>query len=242
MDRHSITKQALNDTTAEAVVAKKVEEQETVSKVSFDRLADRAEMQKQSSVAGSKAEAGTLPPATLQHIAGAILDDAKGLSETQHSGFHSDGLNRVATAKASGGVLRVLNLQLKPAELGLVTIKMRLSGDNLEMEIQAETEETAELLRNDAEKLSNLLRGSGYRPDVINIQSAEASSHDRSLFNRSQQGTQAQGQSFQQGAAGGQGESSRHREGQYQGTGSKIHHDTKEDPAAGGGRSGGIYL
>jgi flagellar hook-length control protein FliK len=236
--------QSIPDMTAEAEPTRRLEEQRLAGKVASDRTADPAdpaEMQKQSQAAGPKTDASSLPSSTLQHLANSIVDDAKGLSDPHRASFQQDGLNRVAMAKASGSVLRVLDLQLKPAELGLVTIRMRLAGDGLEMEILAENEETAELLRNDAEKLSNLLRVSGYRPDVINIQSTEATSHDRSSFHRPQQGSQ-EGQSFQQGAASGQGNSSRHREDRYGSGGAEARMDSKEDRRSGSSPSGGIYL
>lgn len=234
--------QILAVTAAETALGEAREEQGNASKVSLERMSDRAELQKQSSVGGTKIEGASLPSSTLQHLAGSIIEDVKGISESQQPSFQHDGLNRVAMARASAGVLRVLDLQLKPAELGLVTIKIRLSGDSLEMEIQAESEDTAELLRNDAEKLSGLLRASGYRPDVINVQSTEATSHDRSSFQRSQQGSQSQGQSFEQGAAAGQGNSSRHRDDRYGSGGSEALKDAKEGQASGSSISRGIYL
>jgi chemotaxis protein MotD len=226
----------------EADVAGRGEEQGTVKDVSSDRISNRSEMQKLSTIAGSKAEIASLPPSTLQHLAKSIIDDVKGVPEPQQPSFQHDGLNRVATARASAGVLRVLDLQLKPAELGLLTIRMRLAGDSIEMEIQAQSEDTAELLRNDAEKLTSLLRVSGYRPDVINIQSTEAASHDRSSFQRPQQGNQAQSQSFEQGAAAGQGNSSRNQGDRYGRGGSDIHKDGSEGLPSGGSHYGGIYL
>jgi chemotaxis protein MotD len=234
--------QALADMAVEAEATKRSDEQGIMKGASSGRASDRTELQKQSPIGASKPEAASLPPSTLQHLAKSIIEDVKGLSEPQQPSFQHAGLNRVATARASAGVLRVLDLQLKPAELGLVTIRMRLAGDSIEMEIQAQSEDTAELLRNDAEKLSSLLRVSGYRPDVINIQSTDAASHDRSSFQRSQQGTQAQSQSFEQGAAAGQGNSSRQQGDRYGRGGSEIHKDGKEGLPSGGSPTGGIYL
>ncbi|WP_162820235.1 flagellar hook-length control protein FliK [Microvirga calopogonii] len=234
--------QASAEIAADIEAAENGEDRGPVRAASPDRMIDRSDVQKQAPMTGVKAEPGSLPSSTLQHLAGSIIEDAKASSEIQQPSFQHDGLNRVATARASAGVLRVLDLQLKPAELGLVTIRMRLSGDSIEMEIQAQHEDTAELLRNDADKLSSLLKVSGYRPDVITIQSAETASHDRSSFHRPQQGSMAQGQSFDQGAATGQGQSSRHQGDRYGGSGPEIHPDGGEGSASGGSRTGGIYL
>jgi flagellar hook-length control protein FliK len=123
-------------------------------------------------------------------------------------------------------------------ELGLVTIKMRLSGDSLEMELQVEKQETADLLRNDAEKLSSLLRTSGYRPDVINIQIAESTNHDRNSLQRLQPG--AQDQNFQ-GNADGQNHSSKHH-GQPGRDEAETRNEPKHNRPAASSSSSGVYL
>jgi len=105
----------------------------------------------------------------IQRIADSIVADAKRSAPEASVRSHRPEYAIPTQVKASDGVLRVLDIQLRPAELGLVTVKMRLSGDTLEMELHASRSETADLLRKDSETLSNLLRTSGYRPDVITI-------------------------------------------------------------------------
>jgi flagellar hook-length control protein FliK len=216
----------------------KSDEEMSLDRVSLGRMADRAEVQKQTAPGLQKAEGGSLPAGTLHQMARAILDDVSEVSALQQPSFQGDGVHRVALARASGGVLRVLSLQLNPVELGLVTVKMRLSGDSLEMELQVEKQETAELLRNDAEKLSSLLRSSGYRPDVITIQIVESTNYDRDSFQRPHSG--AQDQSFQ-GNADGQNHSSRHH-GQYGQDETELRNEPKQNRTAGSSGSGGIYL
>ncbi|WP_238314039.1 flagellar hook-length control protein FliK [Methylobacterium crusticola] len=63
--------------------------------------------------------------------------------------------------------MRLLTLQLHPADLGAVVVRMRLQDGRLEMNLHAGREETAELLRRDGGALAELLRGAGYRPDVV---------------------------------------------------------------------------
>lgn len=214
------------------------DEEKSFDRISLGRMADRAEVQKQTAPGLQKAEGGSLPAGTLHQMARAILDDVSEASGSQQPALQGDGVHRVAVARASGGVLRVLSLQLNPVELGLVTIKMRLSGDSLEMELQVEKQETADLLRNDAEKLSSLLRSSGYRPDVINIQTAESASHDRNSFQRPQPGMQDQ--SFQ-GNADGQNHSSKHH-GPYGQDEAELRNEPKQNRIADSSGSGGIYL
>jgi flagellar hook-length control protein FliK len=213
----------------------KSDEERSFDKISLGRMADRAEVQKQTAPGLQKAEGSSLPAGTLHQMARAILDDVSEVSAFQQPSLQGDGVHRVAVARASGGVLRVLSLQLNPVELGLVTIKMRLSGDSLEMELHVEKQETAELLRNDAERLSSLLRTSGYKPDVINIQTAESSNHDHNSFQRPHSG--AQDQSFQ-GNADGQNHSSRHH-GRDE---AEIRNEPKQIRVDVSGSSGGVYL
>lgn len=111
--------------------------------------------------------------------------------------------------KPSENVLRVLSIQLHPVELGIVTVKMRLSGDQLEMELHAHNEETADLLRKDAEKLSGLLRTTGYRADIVTVhtmrtemlQQENSARQNDSWASQPQSGGSQQGQAGQQGSA-----------------------------------------
>lgn len=222
----------------EAALLREQDKEQGFNRIALNRMADRAEVQKQAAPGLQKADGGALPPGTLHQMARAILDDVSEVSGVHQPAFHGDGVHRVAVARASGGVLRVLSLQLNPVELGLVTIKMRLSGDSLEMELQVEKQETAELLRNDAEKLSSLLRTSGYRPDVINIQTAESTSHDRNSFQRMQPGSQDQ--SFQ-GNADGQNQSSNHHDPYGPGE-AESRNEPKQNRPVDGSSTGGIYL
>jgi flagellar hook-length control protein FliK len=221
---------------ADAPSVRRGDEETSPDSISLARMADRAEVQRQTASGLQKVDGGALPAGTLHQMARAILDDVSEVSSLQQPSFAGDGLHRVAVARASGGVLRVLSLQLNPVELGLVTIKMRLSGDSLEMELQVEKQETAELLRNDAERLSSLLRTSGYKPDVINIQTAEATNHDRNSFQRPHSG--AQDQSFH-GNADGQNHSSR----QHGRDETKTRNEPKQQSGTVGSSSaGGVYL
>lgn len=65
------------------------------------------------------------------------------------------------------GVLRVLKIQLRPAELGLVTVEMRLKDGRLEASLHASRPETADLLRRSASALGDLLSRSGCQADLV---------------------------------------------------------------------------
>jgi chemotaxis protein MotD len=182
-------------------------------------------------------EVHSLPGETLHRIASAVKLDLQSVENPSKA----TGAAQTVSVKASESVLRVLNLQLHPADLGAVTIKMRLAGDGLEMELHVEREETAQLLRSDTEKLSSLLRGSGYRPDTISIHVSDASFHDRSPTSRTQSDMEMQGHSFQHGGSS-QDERPRNRDKQYANVGAGHQRHADDDKAVGSRSTGDVYL
>lgn len=203
---------------------------------------------------GGKAAVGAAPvmqsetvdPATsaliLQRIASAVA------AESAKTEMQSGEAARVGQApasivlKPSEGVLRVLDIQLHPAELGVVTVKMRLSGEQLEMELHASSDETADILRKDSEKLSGLLRSSGYRADIVTIHvtAPDAAQQDALGGQRPQFGAQSQSGGFQQEQAGQEARARRSSDG-TDGTGHKTQNGP-DDVSAVGAHAGGVYL
>ncbi|QFU17672.1 flagellar hook-length control protein FliK [Microvirga thermotolerans] len=144
--------------------------------------------------------------------------------------------------KPSEGVLRVLSIQLHPVELGVVTVKMRLSNDQLEMEIHTPSEETADILRRDVDKLSGLLRTSGYRADLvtIHVMRVDPAQQESSIRQGEPWNTQPQSNGFQQGQSG-QHDGSR-RSLSEQGETSLQVRGNAEREGGGGHAASGIYL
>lgn len=203
---------------------------------------EKAEVLKSNSAEVAHADSQSLPPSTIHRLAQAMGAEIRVM--TAEAALHSSrvgGTSPNISIKASESALRILNLQLHPAELGTVTIKMKLAGDTLEMELHVEKEETAQLLRHDTEKLSALLRGSGYRPDVISIQVADGTGQDRSSAPKMQADMQFQGQSFSQGGAS-QDERSRSRDKSYVSAGAEQHNNAGDDNTMRSHNRGGVYL
>ncbi len=65
------------------------------------------------------------------------------------------------------GVLRVLKIQLRPTELGLVTVELRLKDGRLEASLHAARPETTDFLRRSASALGDLLSRSGCQADLV---------------------------------------------------------------------------
>lgn len=110
-----------------------------------------------------------LPAATLRQIADAVATGAASLPDPASVRAGAVAAAWSAAAQAEGP-LRLLTLQLRPAELGQVQVRMRLQDGRLEMSLRAEREETAELLRRDGGLLTALVREAGYQPDLVTVQ------------------------------------------------------------------------
>ncbi|MGX5777378.1 flagellar hook-length control protein FliK [Methylorubrum zatmanii] len=83
---------------------------------------------------------------------------------------------RPTALPAEAGPLKILTLQLQPAELGTVLVRMRLQDGRLEMNLRTSREETAERLRKEGGLLSGLLREAGYQADAVTIEAGGAGS------------------------------------------------------------------
>lgn len=95
--------------------------------------------------------------------------------------------------------VKVLLIQLQPADLGTVTVRMSLKEDVLELHIEASQQETAQRLQQDQDSLSKVLRSAGYLIDGVAIRVTEP---DRSLMPPSP-GSSTLSQSSYQGTTGG---------------------------------------
>lgn len=135
-----------------------------------------------------------LPITTLRHLAEAIAAEAPSAPVAPPGQPAKPG-------QMPEGPLRLLTIQLQPADLGTVTVRMRLQEGRLEVGMETGRHDTAELLRRDGGALSDLLRGAGYQADLVAIR---ASGADMAGGQPSQQGSGqgAQAQSQPQGQSG----------------------------------------
>lgn len=240
--QQDVTRYLLPQEAGTPVAEEQVEEQSLGKDQSLNATVERLETRKSAASNTVQSEGSSLPPATLQRLASSLRDEVRSMvNEAAEQAAPADRAFQMLSIKASDSALRILNLQLHPADLGVVTIKMRLAGDSLEMELHTEKEETAQLLRNDSEKLSALLRGSGYRPDAITIQVSGVADQDRVSTQRQQPDMQFQGQSFQQGGASQEGHS-QNREKQYASTRAELPNNRTEDRTLDSRTPGGVYL
>lgn len=202
-----------------------------------------------SQAADAKGEKDLLPSAdshiVMQRVVSAIQNEAKRAPLEQATSIsRHDTSAPMLTSKQSDGVLRMLDIQLRPVELGVITVKMRLSGDKLEMELHASREETAEILRKDSEMLSNLLRTSGYRPDMVSIHTSRTDmAQPDNLLGQRQSTTPDGAAQFgsSHGGEAGQNERSRDETDEYRSSGQGGQKNGADEIAA-NRSSGGLYL
>ncbi|MFC6790916.1 flagellar hook-length control protein FliK [Methylobacterium komagatae] len=137
---------------------------------------------------------GALPAATLRHLANAIATEAPSAPVAPPG-------QPAKLGQMPEGPLRLLTIQLQPADLGTVTVRMRLQEGRLEVGMETGRHDTADLLRRDGGALSDLLRGAGYQADLVAIR---ASGADMTGGQPSQQGSGqgAQAQSQPQSQSG----------------------------------------
>jgi len=108
----------------------------------------------------------------------------------------------------------VLKIELHPAELGLVTAHLRLSGEQLSIELKPETHDAYRRLSSDSEAIVKSLRGLGFEVDKVTIMQpsvavaattrADATASMTAVPGRDQSSFQPGNSSGGNGGAGGQ--------------------------------------
>ncbi len=134
-----------------------------------------------------------LPAGALTTLAAAVKDELRRVAEAGPAArVQAD----PAAAATPDGPLRVLRIQLKPEDLGTVTVELRLTNGQLETHLRASRPETAALLHRDTAILTDLLRQANYQAEVTVGQARPSDGGGSSG------GSSAQGQaSFSQGGA-----------------------------------------
>jgi flagellar hook-length control protein FliK len=135
---------------------------------------------------------------------------------------------------------KVLRIQLQPAELGTVTIRMSVKDNALRLDLEAGRGDTVRLIQRDQDALSTMLRSAGYLIDGMEVRLADQASAG---------GQSSMGQANSQ-AQGGQSGSSqqdnrswgeRHGREQPHDPFSQRGHGDDEQAGRTGGR-GGVYI
>jgi hypothetical protein len=111
-----------------------------------------------------------LPPVAalspVQQVAARIVIEAGAATE-------SPGEAGAVLTQGPGSAVKVLHLRLEPENLGVVTIRMRLSGGRLDLQLEAARPETMRAIGKDKDLLVEKLRSSGYAMEALVIKALD---------------------------------------------------------------------
>ncbi|ASW05561.1 flagellar hook-length control protein FliK [Rhizobium sp. 11515TR] len=177
-------------------------------------------------------------------VAGTLAGDHEWSAAMQPGSALSNAANLTSTGK----VVNTLKIQLRPDNLGDVTATMRLSGDQLSVDLKVQTSEAYRQLHADQSRMVDALRAQGYQVDNITVSMA-SNADQQSDGGRNSGSNQPQQQSL---LNQGQGGDARPRGQNYSGQQANGNDGNRssgergvEDSAAGGvqrSRSGAVYL
>lgn len=115
----------------------------------------------------SHAAGGVASPA--HQVAGQIVATALAVRQEE-----AQPIGTLAAKSPSPPVVKILRLELQPADLGTITIRMSLRQDALDIRVEASRYDTARLLQRDQDSLAKLITGAGYRIDGMAVVAAVA--------------------------------------------------------------------
>ena len=78
----------------------------------------------------------------------------------------------LAAKPLASSVVKILHLELQPADLGTITIRMSLKQDALDIRVEASRYDTACMLQRDQDSLAKILTSAGYRIDGMTVVTA----------------------------------------------------------------------
>ncbi len=99
--------------------------------------------------------------------------------------------------------VRVLQIQLQPAELGMLTVTLSMRNQMLDIKLEAAEQRTVRTLETDREKLTEILRSAGYALDAVTVQISSPEKPVQSFHGLAGQGGEAQGHHGGQPQPGG---------------------------------------
>ncbi len=142
----------------------------------------------------------------------------------------------------SAQTLHTLKLQLNPASLGSVTAVLKLSGEELQVDIKVETAEAYRQLSDDNQGLLKALRSQGYGVEQINIQHVAGGDRAQNQQAGAQPGFQGPGSNDAQASDRDAG-NGRNSGGRSDGENGGQTREPNSHPASGGAsRTDGVYL
>jgi chemotaxis protein MotD len=140
-----------------------------------------------------------LPVSAVQQIADRIVTALEAATDVRPPS--APGV--AGQSSAAAAQLKVLHIELQPAELGTIEIQLSLREDALELRLDASRAETAALIGRDKDALAGLLRSAGYLIDAMTVQIAEPDRGAGTAAQPSSQGSHTPSQSMTHTQSGG---------------------------------------
>ena len=142
--------------------------------------------------------------------------------------------------------LRILTVNLEPPALGNVTMRLRLVGNEVSVQLAAERKDTSTMLDQQRDQIRDLMQSAGYVADVAPVQHGSldgfqsgAGQSQPQLSSQQQQSSQSQGAFGGAGSSSGQSDGGARQARQDQQPNQEARHDQDVAPQS---RRGPVYL
>jgi chemotaxis protein MotD len=188
-----------------------------------------------------------LPPVTqfsaTQQVANAVVSELKG-SPAPAASAAADLVG--AQSNAPDQPLKILTVNLEPPALGNVTVRLRLVGTEVSVQLAAQRKDTSAMLDQQRDQIRDLMQSAGYVAEVAPVQhgsldgfQAGSGQSQPQLASQQQQSSQSQGAFSGAGTSSGQSDGGARQARQDQQPNQEARHDQDVAPHT---RRGPVYL
>ncbi|MDN3274543.1 flagellar hook-length control protein FliK [Frankia sp. RB7] len=188
-----------------------------------------------------------LPPvqqfSATQQVANAVVSDLKS-SPAPAASAPVDLVG--AQSNAPDQPVKILTVNLEPPDLGNVTVRLRLVGTEVSVQLAAQRKDTSTMLDQQRDQIRDLMQSAGYVADVAPVQhgsldgfQAGSGQSQSQLAGQQQQSSQSQGAFSGAGTPSGQSDGGARQARQDQQPNQEARHDQDVAPHT---RRGPVYL
>ncbi|KJC38387.1 flagellar hook-length control protein FliK [Bradyrhizobium sp. LTSP849] len=188
-----------------------------------------------------------LPPvpqfSAIQQVANAVVSELKSSPAAASSAMADLAASQ---SNAPDQPVKILTVNLEPAALGNVTVRLRLVGTEVSVHLAAERKDTSLMLDQQRDQIRDVMQSAGYVADVAPVQhgsldrfQAGSGQSQPQLSGQQQQSSQSQGGFGGAGSSSGQSDGGARQARQEQQPNQEARHDQDVAPQI---RRGPVYL
>ena len=186
-----------------------------------------------------------LPPvpqfSATQQVANAVVSE---LNSSPASASSAAPDFAASQSNAPDQPLKILTINLEPPALGNVTVRLRLVGTEVSVQLAAERKDTSQMLDQQRDSIRDLMQSAGYVADVAPVQHGsldgfQTGSGQSQLSGQQQQSSQSQSTFGGAGTSSGQSDGEARQARQEQQPNQEARHDQDVAPLT---RRGAVYL